>query len=71
MVHYCWRAALQRQQYLIKLFVYGLWPQALHVPQAKTGMFEHQPTCTCQLYMNVQNVFKTMLSSVTFELWDA
>ena len=37
MLHYCWRAALQRKQYLIKLFVYGLWPQAL--PQAKTVMF--------------------------------
>ena len=48
MLHYCWGAALQMQQYLIKLFVYGLWPQAL--PQAKTVMFEHQPTCTCQLY---------------------
>ena len=57
MLHYYWRAALQRQQYVLKLFVYGLWPQAL--PQAKTVKFEHQPTCICQLYMNVQNVFKT------------
>ena len=42
----CWRAALQKQ-YLFKLFVYGLWPQAL--PQAKTVRFEHQPPCNCQL----------------------
>jgi len=28
----CWRAALERQQYLVKLFVYSLWPQT--VPQA-------------------------------------
>ena len=46
-VHYSWREALQSQQYLIWLFLYRLWPQAL--PQAKTVRFEHQPTCTCQL----------------------